>query len=242
MSVRYALSSTRYSCEFRAKFATLCCAFANASDSVRHADSRIWREVRMNSSLSFHSQEQWHCWLPDPKATHVRKRFRPAGHTDATAQSGTGRHVTLYVPSSSAGATPGDAFPQPPLHLPPQTPWSSQTPWRGRGPRPTSPPSSAPSPCCGPSPRSHGSLTSRDGSGQGRSSWRRPGRSRWRRRMGSGSRPSKCLSPMPSRSPTPGEGGRRGRRLLPSTHPGCVEGTGDWIVARRVGRGCRRGS
>ena len=43
----------------------------------------------MNSSLSFHSQEQWHCWLPNPRAataTHARKRFRPAGHTDATAQ------------------------------------------------------------------------------------------------------------------------------------------------------------
>ena len=43
-------------------------------------------------------------------------------------------------------------------------------------------------------------------------------------------------------SPTPGEGGRRGRRLLASTHTGCVEGIGEWIVACRVGRGCRRGS
>ena len=35
--------------EVRAQFATPCCAFANASDSVRHADSRISREFHMNS-------------------------------------------------------------------------------------------------------------------------------------------------------------------------------------------------
>ena len=70
------------------------------------------REFGMNNSISFHSQEQRHWWLPDPRAataTHARKRFRPAGHTDATAQSGTRCHVTLDVPSSSAGAAPAYA-------------------------------------------------------------------------------------------------------------------------------------
>ena len=55
--------------EFRAKFA------------------RIWHE-KLYYSLSFHSQEQWRCWLPDlraARATHARKRFRPARHIDATA-------------------------------------------------------------------------------------------------------------------------------------------------------------
>ena len=232
MSVRYALSSTPYSREFRAKFATLCCAFANASDSVRHADSRIWREVRMNSSLSFHSQEQWHSWLPDPKATHVRKRFRPAGHTNATAQSGTGRHVTLYVPSSSAGAIPGDAFPQPPVHPPPQTPWSSQTPWRGRGTRPTPPP---------PIISSLSMLRS-----QPPFAWKLdlPGRKRAREDFvattwevevetqdGQREPPLKMSFPYDIAFPNPGGGWKEGRRLLPSTHPGCVEGIGDWIVA-----------
>ena len=38
----------RSSRKVRANFATPCCAFANASDSVRHTASRIWREVRAN--------------------------------------------------------------------------------------------------------------------------------------------------------------------------------------------------
>ena len=61
-------------------------------------------------------------------------------------------------------------------------------------------------------------------------------------RMGHGSRPAKFSSPVPSCSPTPGEVGRRGRQLLPSTQTGFEEGIGEWIVACRVGRGCRRGS
>ena len=60
--------------------------------------------------ITFHSQEQWHCWLPDPRAAmHAHKRFRPAGHTDAPARSGIVIHVTFDVPSSSAGATPARA-------------------------------------------------------------------------------------------------------------------------------------
>ena len=112
VSVRYALSSTPHSREVGDIVLRIreCFRFGQACRFTNLARSS--REVGMNSSLSFHSQEQWHCWLPDPRAataTHVRKHFRPAGHTDATAQSGTGRHVTLHVPSSSAGATPADA-------------------------------------------------------------------------------------------------------------------------------------
>ena len=39
---------TRSSCDVRANFATLCCTFAKASDSVRHVESRISREVCEN--------------------------------------------------------------------------------------------------------------------------------------------------------------------------------------------------
>ena len=41
---------------------------------------------------------------------HAHKRFRSAGHTNAPAQSGTVRHVTLDVFLSSVGATPADAL------------------------------------------------------------------------------------------------------------------------------------
>ena len=112
MNVRCALSSTPYSREVRDIVLRIrkCFGFGQACRFTNFARSS--RKFGMNSSLSFHSQEQWHCWLPDSRAataTHARKRLRPAGHTHATAQSGTGRHVTLDEPSSSAGATPADA-------------------------------------------------------------------------------------------------------------------------------------
>ena len=40
---------------------------------------------------------------------HAHKRFCPAGHIDAPAQSGTVRLVTLHVPSSPAGAPAANA-------------------------------------------------------------------------------------------------------------------------------------
>ena len=39
---------TRSWCDLCANFTTLCCAFANSSDSVKHADSRVLREFCPN--------------------------------------------------------------------------------------------------------------------------------------------------------------------------------------------------
>ena len=96
--------------------------FANVRFAFEYAHSRISREVRakftrisheyFHFSISPHSQEPWHCWLPDPRAAvAAQKRFRPAGHTSAPAQPGTGGHVSFDVPSSSAGAPPADIRP-----------------------------------------------------------------------------------------------------------------------------------
>ena len=136
MSVRYALSSTPYLREVRDIVLRIrkCFRFGQACRFTNLARSS--REFGMNSSLSFHSQEQGHCWLPDPTATHVRKRFRPAGHTHATTQWGTSHHVTLDVPSSSAGATPGDAgaaIPATPLAPPAADPVVVANPVPGTG-------------------------------------------------------------------------------------------------------------
>ena len=93
----YALSSTPYSREVCANFATLCCAFANASDSVKHADSQIWRGVRSNlaSIVPFHfilrSNGTGGCPIP----------VRPRPHTPASVSS---RPVTLMPLHSRAQA------------------------------------------------------------------------------------------------------------------------------------------
>ena len=55
----------------------------------------------------------------------ARKRFRPAGHTSAAAQPGTGGHVSFDVPSSSASAPPAELRPAVPAAAP-----------RGPGPDP----------------------------------------------------------------------------------------------------------
>ena len=86
---------------------------------------------------------------------HARKRFRPAGHTNAAAQSGTVRHMTLDVPSSSAGATPADAgtaIPAAPLAPPASDPVFVANPMAGTGAtaHPADLPPSAPSPLCDP--------------------------------------------------------------------------------------------
>ena len=119
--------STLYSREVRAKFAIVCFTF-------EYAHSGLCREVRANFtqiftfhsfSISSASQEEWHCWLPDPRAAvAAQKRFRPAGHTSAPALpgtgtgTGTGGHVSFDMPSSSAGAPPADIRPTVPAAPP----------------------------------------------------------------------------------------------------------------------------
>ena len=81
--------------------------------------ARISHEY-LHFSISSHSQEPWHGWLPNPRAAvAAQKQFRPAGHTSAPAQPGTGGHVSFEVPSSSAGAPPADIRPAVPAAPPP---------------------------------------------------------------------------------------------------------------------------